>query len=196
MKNLLITSLFFLTTAGINIQAQDNTITSVNPSYEKYGKTLNLGVGIGYYGYIGRALPVATLNFEFDLARHFTLAPFIGLYSYRNSYYWGNPGKDAPYRYYTYRETAVPVGVKGSYYFDKLFRANEKWDFYASGSVGFVFRSVTWESGYYGDTYVRKSASPLYLDAHFGAEYHMTRKAGLFLDLSTGVSTFGFAFHI
>lgn len=195
MKKLLFTSLLFLSITGINLKAQDNVTITEKPAYEKYGKTLNLGAGIGYYGYIGHALPVVSLNFEFDVARHFTLAPFIGFYSYRNSYYWGNTGKDAPYRYYSYRETAVPVGVKGSYYFDKLFHANEKWDFYASGSVGFVFRSVTWENGYYGDKYVRHNASPLYLDAHVGAEYHMTKKAGIFLDLSTGVSTFGFAFH-
>ena len=193
MKTLIFTSLFFFATAGINIQAQDKVIEE-NPANEKYGKTLNLGVGIGYYGYIGSTVPVGTMNFEFDVANHFTLAPFVGIYSYQRSYYWGNPNKD-DFRYYHYRETAVPVGIKGTYYFDKLFHANAKWDFYAAGSVGFVFRSVTWESGYYGDQYAYRSASPLYLDAHIGAEYHMTKKVGMFLDLSTGVSTFGFAFH-
>lgn len=195
MKTLIFTSLFFLAAAGTNIQAQENAIITEKPAYEKYGKTLNLGAGIGYYGYVGSTLPVGTLNFEFDVARHFTLAPFVGIYSYRRSYYWGNPNKEGSYRYYSYRETAVPIGVKGTYYFDKLFHANAKWDFYASGSVGFVLRSVQWENGYYGDQYAYRSASPLYLDAHIGAEYHMTQKAGIFLDLSTGVSTFGFAFH-
>ncbi len=195
MKTLILTSLLFFASAGINLQAQDNVTVTEKPAYEKYGKTLNLGVGIGYYGYLGQTVPVGTMNFEFDVARHFTLAPFVGIYSYRRTYYWGNPNKNDSYRYYSYRETAVPVGVKGTYYFDKLFHANAKWDFYASGSVGFIFRSVTWESGYYGDQYAYRSASPLYLDAHVGAEYHMTEKAGIFLDLSTGVSTFGFAFH-
>ncbi len=195
MKTLILSSLFFFSTAGINLQAQDNVVITEKPAYEKYGKTLNLGAGIGYYGYIGNTVPVGTLNFEFDVARHFTLAPFIGIYSYQRSYYWGNPNKNDSYRYYSYRETAIPIGIKGTYYFDKLFHANAKWDFYASGSAGFVFRSVTWENGYYGDQHVYKTASPLYLDAHIGAEYHMTQKAGIFLDLSTGVSTFGFAFH-
>lgn len=176
-----------------NLSAQDK------PEREKYGKTLNLGAGIGYYGYVGRALPVGTINFEFDVARNLTLAPFVGIYSYRNYYYWGHPDKsygDPSYRRYSYRETAIPVGLKGTYYFDQLLHAHSKWDFYLAGSVGFVFRSVTWESGYYGDQYAYRSASPLYLDAHVGAEYHMTEKAGIFLDLSTGVSTFGFAFHL
>lgn len=195
MRTLLFISLFILASAGINIQAQDNVIITEKPAYEKFGKTLNLGVGVGYYGYVGHSLPVGTMNFEFDVARYFTLAPFVGIYSYQNSYYWGNPNNGNPYRYYSYRETAVPIGIKGTYYFDKLFRANAKWDFYAAGSVGFVFRSVTWENGYYGDKHEYRNASPLYLDAHIGAEYHMTQKAGIFLDLSTGVSTFGFAFH-
>jgi len=165
---------------------------------EKFGNTLNLGAGIGYYGYVGHSLPVATLNFELDVARNFTLAPFAGFYSYQKSYYWGNPGKpdsDPSYRLYVYRETVVPVGVKGTYYFDQLFHANPKWDFYAAGSLGFAIRNVVWEADYYGDKHVYKSASPLYLDAHVGAEYHMTEKAGIFLDLSSGVSTFGLAIH-
>ena len=192
MKKLIITSIIFLTALAINSHAQDQ------PTPEKYGTTLNIGAGIGYYGYIGHTLPVGTLNYEFDIARNFTLAPFVGIYSYRNYYYWGNPNKpdgDPSYRQYYYRETVVPVGVKGAYYFDQLFRATPKWDFYAAGSIGFVFRSVVWESGYYGDKYVYQSASPLYLNAHIGAEYHLNQKTGLFLDLSTGVSTFGLAVH-
>lgn len=191
MKKIIITSLSILALA-FNANAQDK------PAAEKYGNTLNLGAGIGYYGYIGRSVPFGTLNYEFDVARNFTLAPFAGIYSYQNTYYWGNPNKpdwDESYHYYSYRATAIPVGVKGTYYFDQLLRAGSKWDFYAAGSLGFVFRKVVWESGYYGDKHVYQSASPLYLDAHVGAEYHMTPKAGLFLDLSTGVSTFGLAIH-
>jgi hypothetical protein len=168
------------------------------PAAEKYGKTLNLGAGIGYYGYVGHPMPVGSLNFEFDIARNFTLAPFVGAYTYRNQFYWGHPDKpgyDGSYRYYSYRVIAVPVGVKGTYYFDQLFRAGEKWDFYAAASAGFVFRSVVWDNDYYGDKHVYRTSSPLYLDAHIGAEYHMTQKAGLFLDLSTGVSTLGLAIH-
>jgi hypothetical protein len=191
MKNIITTILLAVVfTSGV--KAQDT------PLAEKYGKTLNLGVGIGYYGYVGHPLPVGSLNFEFDIARNFTLAPFVGAYSYRNNYYWGHPDKpgyDESYRYYSYRVVAVPVGVKGTYYFDQLFHANEKWDFYAAGSVGFVFRSVVWDTDYYGDHNDYQRANPLYLGAHVGAEYHINQKAGLFLDLSTGVSTIGFAIH-
>ncbi len=192
MKKLIIISIGLLTTLSINSNAQDKS------EPEKFGNTLNLGFGIGYYGYVGHALPMGTLNYEFDVARNFTLAPFIGIYTYQNYYYWGNPNHpkgDPSYREYSYRETAVPVGVKGTYYFDQLFHATEKWDFYAAGSIGFVFRSVVWENDYYGDKKVYQSASPLYLDAHIGAEYHVSQKLGLFLDLSTNVSTFGLGIH-
>ncbi|HWY13201.1 MAG TPA: hypothetical protein VN026_17825 [Bacteroidia bacterium] len=198
MKKLILTSLVLIALSASSVNAQENSTVKEKPAAEKYGKTLNFGMGIGYYGYVGQPVPVGTINYEFDVAKNLTLAPFVGIYSYQRYYYWGNPDKpfgDPSYRRYSYRETAVPVGVKGTYYFDQLFHANAKWDFYAAGSIGFVFRSRTWESGYYGDQYVYKTASPLYLDAHIGAEYHITQKTGIFLDLSTGVSTFGFAIH-
>jgi hypothetical protein len=167
------------------------------PPREKYGNTLNIGVGLGYYGY-GYASPALNVNYEFDLFRNFTLAPFIGAYTFQNDYYWGNPNlppSDPSYHYYYYREVVIPVGAKGSYYFDQLFHANPKWDFYAALSLGFSFRSVVWQSDYYGDRSVYQNSGPLYLNLHIGSEYHLNEKTGLFLDLSTGISTFGVAVH-
>lgn len=158
-------------------------------SQENYGKTLNLGLGIGYHF---RA-PVLHLNYEFDVAKSFTLAPFISFYTYSNRYYYGDPNKG--YRYYGYRRTVVPIGVKGTYYFDELLKANSKWDFYLGGSLGFAIVSSSWENGYYGPTDVYGTTSPLYLDFHAGAEYHLSSKLGLFLDLSSGISTIGLAIH-
>lgn len=162
-------------------------------SPEKFGKTLNLGVGGGYYGYVGHAMPVIHADFEFDLAKNFTLAPFITYYSYQNYYYWGNP--KYPYRDYSYRTTVIPIGVKGTYYFDQLLKAGSKWDFYLAGSLGFAIRKTTWENGYYGDYVVQHSSSGLYIDGHIGVEYHIAKKAGLFVDLSSSISTIGLAVH-
>lgn len=171
-------------------------ITTVK-AQEKYGKTLNLGIGVGYYNYTNHNVPVLSLNYEIDVAQNFTLAPFIGYYGYRNDYYWGN--KNYPYRYYSYRETVVPIGVKGTYYFDQLVKANSKWDFYGAASLGAAIVKYQWEDGYYGDRKIYRNGyrgtSPLYLDLHIGTEYHINNKLGLFLDLSTGVSTFGIAIH-
>lgn len=187
MKNLVIATfcLFVLTTTKSTAQE--------TAAYEKYGKTLNAGVGIGYYGYVNNFMPVVHADFEFDVARNFTLAPFITYFSYRNYYYWGNPNN--PYRDYYYRQTVIPIGVKGAYYFDHVLGAGSKWDFYLAASLGFAIRKTTWENGYYGNTTVQNGSSGLYLDGHVGSEFHLNEKIGLFLDLSSGISTFGLAVH-
>jgi hypothetical protein len=164
---------------------------------EKYGSTLNLGIGLGgnygYYGYASRALPVFHLNYEFDVAKNFTLAPFISVATFTNDYFWGN--KNNPYRYYSYRQTIIPVGVKGTYYFDDLLMANKKWDFYLAGSLGFSIINESYENGYDGDKNNYNRSSGVYLDIHVGTEYHFNNRIGAFLDLSSGVSTIGLAFH-
>jgi hypothetical protein len=157
---------------------------------ERYGRTLNLGIGVGYYGYVNHSMPVLHANYEFGVAPNFTLAPFISFYSYRNDYYYGNNNN----RYY-YHETVVPVGVKGSYYFDNLLQANPRWDFYLAGSLGFAIANSYWDDGYTGDKNVYHGASPLFLDLHIGAEFHLNNRLGAFLDLSSGVSTIGFSIH-
>jgi hypothetical protein len=188
MKKITLICLLFITIGTFKMYSQ-NAISA-----EKYGKTLNAGVGIGYYGYADNNMPVLHLDFEFDVAKNLTLAPFISFYAYRNYYYWGNP--HYPYREYYYRTTVIPIGVKGTYYFDQILKAGSKWDFYLAGSLGFAIRKTTWENGYYGETYVRHGSSGLYFDGHIGTEYHMNSKIGLFLDLSSGVSTFGLAIHL
>jgi len=174
MKKITLTLLLALILSGTNLFAQS----------EKYGHTLNLGIGVGYYGYYhhaGRTLPVLDLNYEFDVARNFTLAPFISLYSYR---------EDEKH----YRESIIPIGVKGTYYFDQALNAGSDWDFYLGGSLGFAIKTSTWDDGYSGETYYQ-NVSPIYLNLHLGTEYHLSNKVGLFLDLSTGVSTIGLAIH-
>ena len=181
-------TILFLSVLNLNAYSQEAAAS------EKYGNTLNLALGLGYYGYVGHTIPVVHADFEFDVARNFTLAPFVTCYSYQNYYYWGNP--KYPYKDYSYRQTVIPIGVKGSYYFDQFLSAGSKWDFYLGGSLGFAIRKTTWESGYYGETTVQHGSSGLYLDGHIGAEYHIGEKAGLFLDLSSGISTFGLALHL
>jgi hypothetical protein len=184
-------SLFFLLALSINISAQEATST------EKYGKTINLGLGVGgysgYYGYVGHTMPVFHADYEFDVANNFTLAPFASFYSYRNKYYWGD--NNYPYKYYYYHETVIPVGVKGTYYFDRLLKANSNWDFYLAGSLGFAIVISSWDSDYYGNRNYYRDGSPLFLDIHAGTEYHINNRLGIFLDLSSGVSTIGLAIH-
>src|SRR5690606_28822986 len=136
------------------------------------------------YGYINRNVPVLHADIEFDVANNFTLAPSISFFSYRNTYYWGN--NKNPYKYYNYSQTIVPVGVKGTYYFDKLLLANSKWDFYAAATLGFAIIKSTWDEGYYGDRIIYRNSyrgsSPVFFDVHIGTEYHFNKKLGMFLD--------------
>lgn len=167
------------------------------PAQETYGNTLNLGLGIGYYRYANHSMPVLHADYEFNVAKNFTLAPFISFYSYRNDYYWESPKYLG--RYYHYRQTVVPIGVKGAYYFDDLLKANPKWDFYLAASLGFAIVKTSWDSDYYGDKTIYRNgysgSTPLYLDLHVGTEYHLNNRVGLFLDLSSGASTIGIAIH-
>ena len=185
MKTIItICALFFV--LGNTITAQEKTKTVS----EKYGNTLNLGLGIGYYGYVGHSMPVLHADYELNVTHNFTLAPFISYFSYRNDYYYNNNNNNN-----YYHQTVIPVGIKGSYYFDELLKANSKWDFYLAGSLGFAIINTYWDNGYNGDRNGFQGASPLFLDFHIGSEYHFKNKIGAFLDLSTGVSTIGLAIH-
>lgn len=179
MKKTTFTLLLALMISGAGAFAQKSTYSG------NHGNTLNLGLGVGgYYGYYnhaGQSLPILNINYEFDVARNFTLAPYVSIYSYRND-------KDH------YRETILPLGVKGTFYLDQALNAGAAWDFYLAGSLGFALRTATWDSGYNGETYY-KDVSPLILDLHLGAEYHLSNRVGLFLDLSTGVTTLGLSFR-
>jgi len=185
MNKILLISIVLLSLLSIG-QTQPRTTTT---GAERYGTTLNLGVGIGYYSYIGNSRPVFHANLELDIAKNFTLAPFITYFSYQKYRKYNN-------RDYYYRNTVIPMGLKGTYYFDQILRAGSKWDFYLAGSLGFVYRTTRWEDGYNGDRNISYGTSGLYLDGHIGVEYHINQAIGLQLDLSTGISTLCLAFHL
>ena len=178
MKAITLTVALVLMTLGTTLSAQRHS------SYDTYGNTLNIGLGIGgysgYYGYIGHTLPVFNVNYEFGVARNFTLAPFVTLYSYSEPYY---------------RAYVTPIGVKGTLYLDQLLHAGSRWNFYVAGSLGVALETTVWDDNYYGDRTYYHSVDPLYLDLHLGTEYRLSRNIGAFLDLSTGVSTIGIAIH-
>ncbi len=188
MKSNFIRIMFGILLVGNSVVAQ-----------EKFGKALNIGVGSTFYGYVGRTSPVVMLNYEFEVAKNFTLAPSIGFFTYTNHYYWGGSGHNKhyyyyPYRKYSYRQTVVPIGLKASYYFDEILKANKDWDFYAALTIGYAIRSNRWENDYDGDLGYARSSS-LYADLHIGAEYHLNKTLGLFADLSTGMILIGLAVH-
>jgi hypothetical protein len=175
MKTKIYAIAIVLMTLGSTLSAQDNMF------YEKHSGVLNLGVGLGgYSGPVGRAFSVFDINYELGITQNFTLAPFITFYSYSD----GN-----------YTAMVAPVGVKGTYYLDQLLQAGPNWDFYVAGSLGVAIVGTTWNASYTGDRNYYSMTNPLYLDFHLGTEYHISRFLGVFLDLSTKVSTIGIAIH-
>jgi hypothetical protein len=165
-------------------------------SQEKYGNTINAGLGLGYIGYYYGAAPTFAFDYEFDVFKNFTLAPFIAVSTYRSYRYLGD--NNNIFGDYYFRETMVPVGIKACYYLDELFEANEHWDFYLGGSAGLIFRTVSWDTGYSGNRVIRSNYNPTsaYGALHLGAEYHINRKVGVFLDLSSAYSTLGLGIHL
>lgn len=196
MRNYLLVLAIIICSLSGNLVAQE-TVKSV----KSFGNTFNVGIGVGgyggsyggYYGYLGRNIPVLHLDYEFNVARDFTLAPFINYSSSTREYYWGN--NQHPYRYYTYHETVIPIGLKGTYYLNRVLKTPPKLDVYLAGSLGFAIVNSRWDSDYYGDRQYYNDPNPLFLNIHLGCEYHVNRKIGIYLDLSTGVSTLGVAFH-
>jgi hypothetical protein len=193
MKTIRFAVVLMLLSMATGSIAQETT-TGKKANREYYGHTLNGGIGLVYFGYVGYTVPAVHFNYEFDVARNFTLAPFITYFAYQEYTYWGSPLY--PYRDYYYRESVMPLGVKGTYYFDRLLGAGPNWDFYLGASLGFAVTKTVWEEGYYGDRAVRRGSTGLYLDGHIGTEYHLSRKAGLVLDISSGISTLGLAVHL
>ncbi len=159
----------------------------IGHSQESYGKTANLGLGLGY-GWYRSSLPIIHFNYEFNAAKNLTLAPFVTLIHYGYTQKWN--GKK-----YKYRSTTIPIGVKASYYFDEIFSLDPKFDIYLGAMIGFNLYSARWDDDdYNGPDYDRRTSS-LYWDLNFGVEYHINERIGLLLDLSTGISTFGIAIH-
>lgn len=187
MKNIVLVTLFLLA-VRIPLWAQNT---------DSYSHTLNVGLGVGgyagYYGYAGRSIPVLHINYELGIVQNFTLAPFISIYTFSDNYYWGD--NNSPSRFYHYRETVIPIGVKGTYYFDELLTAGSAWDFYLAASAGVAIVRSNWETGYNGDKNYYHGGRSAFVDVHIGAEYHVNHQLGVFLDLSSGFSTIGLAIH-
>lgn len=161
--------------AAAPAHAQDAAVS------ETYGNTLNVGLGLNYGSY-SSLVPAFSINYEFDInkAPGLTIAPFISFYSYSGAYYY---------------HSMIPIGAKGTYYFDALLNAPPRWDFYGALSLGFVINNVDYDYYYYGPRNIERRG-PMFASLHAGAQYNFSQRFGLYLDLSTGMSTLGAAFRL
>lgn len=160
---------------------------------EKFGSTINAGVGLAYFNFIGEAVPVGHINYEIDVEDNITIAPFI---TYFGHHEYAFPDQANPLFRHYYRESVIPVGVTGYYYFDDMLGVNDNWDFYAGLSLGAQIMRKVWQDGYVGSSNVALNETKFYIDGHIGAEYHLGREIGFTLDISRGISMVGLAVHL
>jgi hypothetical protein len=156
---------------------------------ETYGKTFNMGVGPGYFSASILPAPFFAINYEFDILNNLTLSPFVSFASYKSE------ASIIASRYYYHRATILPFGIKATYYLDNLLKIPNKWDFYIGCSVGYTYIRKAWDFGYPGIIGGIPGLREEYVHAHVGAEYHVSKKAGLFVDVSTGVAVVGVSIH-
>jgi len=140
-------------------------------------------------------MPAFQINYELQVANSFTLAPMVSYYTCIDKYMCGTI--EEPNRYSTYHTTVVPIGLKGTYYFDELLGAGKDWDFYMAGSIGMLLVDSKLVDGGPEIPNINNNNSngTVTFDLHIGTEYHINKTFGIFLDLSTGISTIGVAIH-
>ncbi|GAB3181037.1 hypothetical protein [Telluribacter humicola] len=132
--------------------------------FEKGDKLLNVGIGLGTYGYGGIGL-----GGSFEVGVHDAISVgVLGGYSGRS--------------YVGYNWSVVTVGARGSYHFNELLNmADERFDLYAG--LGLAYRGVNY-GGFYGGY-----GNGVSLLAHVGGRYYMKPNLGLFAELGSGFST-------
>ncbi|NME69893.1 hypothetical protein [Flammeovirga aprica] len=100
---------------------------------------LNIGLTSGFSDY---GLGVQA-DYEFNLARDFTVGPSVGLQT------WDNAGKTG---------TSIGVGARFRWYADRVFNlTHPKWDVFANGDIGFninSFNSLWWGIGIGGKFHI------------------------------------------
>ena len=156
---------------------------------EPFGRSFNMGMGPGYFSTQILPAPFFTINYEYDVVNNLTVAPFVGFASYKGD------ARIIAARYYYYRATILPFGVKASYYLDLLLKLPCRWDVYIACSAGYTYINKKWDYGYPGNKTGIPGLREEYLQAHVGVEYHISRNTGLFVDVSTGVAVAGISLH-
>lgn len=191
---LLLSSIFAF--AGLNSPKNKSIFlkdkSNLKAAASEFGNTLNIGLGFGYGNYAG--IPIM-LNYEFDVANNFTLAPFIGFgtRSYDSRYwsYYDNNLKKNVYVDYKYRSTYIPIGLKGTFYFDELLGLIDPLDIYAGASIGFTYWYYSSAYDGFNEEEFSSGTSALWIALHLGVEYHFNSQFGAFVDVSNGMSTIG-----
>ncbi|MCF6352042.1 MAG: hypothetical protein L3J06_03430 [Cyclobacteriaceae bacterium] len=164
MKKVLIISSLFTLLFTVNSFAQFNP--AANDS-----KMLSVGLGVSGWG-----IPIYG-RYEFSVADNITVG---GVLSYQSKRY-GIPGFD-------YRLSYFGIAARGSYHFNELLGADDKWDFYAGATLGYYFSSFS------GDAFAGSNNlgdGGLGVGVHIGARYFINEKIALNAEFGGGSAVSG-----
>ena len=137
---------------------------------DKGTKFVNLGIGVGGYGYFNGSGIGLNAAADFGVAKNITVGGVAG------------------YRTYGSGVNSFDIGARGSYHFNELLNlATDKADLYAG--LGISYYSLS-----YGDTYLRAigvddTYSQVYVPIHLGGRYFFTESLGGFAELGSSLAT-------
>ncbi|QKZ11818.1 hypothetical protein [Spirosoma sp. KUDC1026] len=156
--------LFFLLVASTQSFAQ--------MAIDKGTKFVNLGIGVGGYGYYTGGGGIGlNAGLDFGIAPNITVGALAGYRSY---------GSIAAINS-TYRYSSFDIGARGSYHFNELLSlANDKIDLYAG--LGISYFSFSY--GGFADTY-----GTVYVPIHVGGRYLFSERLGAFAELNSSLAT-------
>lgn len=148
---------------------------SVYAQYAKGDKLLNIGIGVNSY-YNG-GIPVGA-SFEVGVTDEISVGGSIDYLSHKYNAGFGND----------FKFTALYVGGRGSYHFNKLLNlANDKIDLYGGLALG--YRSFTWSDSNFNSGLGNSYGSGVYLGIFAAGRYYFSENVGAFLEVGAVGST-------
>lgn len=134
---------------------------------DKGTKFINLGIGVGGYGYYTGGGIGLNASADFGVYKNITVGGVVGYKSY---------GSVGAYNYHSF-----DIGARGSYHFNELLSlSTDKADLYAG--IGLSYYSFSY--GGYLDNY-----GSVYLPIHLGGRYFFSEKLGGFAELGSSLAT-------
>jgi len=144
-------------------------------SFSKGDKLLNIGVGINSY-YSG-GIPFGA-SFESGITNEISAGANVDYLS--NKYNYGSG--------YSYKFTALYIGVRASYHVNELLKLDmKKIDLYGGATLG--YRRFSWSDDYTYGGLSGSYGSGIYLGAYVGGKYYFAEKIGVFAELGAIGST-------
>ena len=141
-------------------------------SFKKGDKLLNIGIGLN--SYYSSGIPL-NASFEVGVTDDISAG---GSLDYLSTSYLND-----------FKFTAIYIGARGSYHFNKVFNIDsDKVDLY--GGLGLGYRSFSWSDSNINSSILGGSyGSGIYFGLHIGGKYYFTDNIGAFAEFGAIGST-------